>query len=454
MFDILQQIPQQIALYQLALFLTVGLIVESACRLKELRWGFAALVFCTIGLWYFIDPVYRPDDYTYEKFAKAEQDKAYLQVIIFLLSFRMFVEILVPKTSSQVLRAYDPKIVASHKIAKTLLFSWIVLFLIGISRMEFDAIGALFPVKSRANWGHQLWARPRFGGTSAFLVSIGMYSYMMICAGFGMVAVATKSRRVRTLMSVMVILTWPMFLLSGTRHYVIAVALPSILAVLILKPWSRAKQLIFLATIAISLNFCFLVVIKYRDTGLAGFIPTTASTYDDPEAKEQKHLGLNMPQELFYINRYQDEGSIDIEWGANYLEHAVNFIPRAIWPNKPFPGKDFSVLRVGYHRGEVAATISLGIIGQGVSNFGPWFGPVAPAFLLSVLAIWLCRLPYRGNTFLRICLILLVLGTVPNLGRDLTLFALWPTIFGYVGIRFYESTSGNRNMQTRSVASR
>ncbi|MFN8706347.1 MAG: hypothetical protein ACK50J_06670, partial [Planctomyces sp.] len=170
--------------------------------------------------------------------------------------------------------------------------------------------------------------------------------------------------------------------------------------------------------------------------------------------EDAKHLGLNMPEEMLYINRYQDQGLLTPEWGHEYFAQAANFIPRPLWPGKPFPGEKFAVLRVGYHRGQVAATISQGLIGQGVQNFGRWLGPLAPALLMCGLVSLMCRLPRTGDPFLRSCLIIFLMALIPNLGRDLTMFTVWPAIFGYLAMRYYENTFPRQSLRSGGTSVR
>ena len=58
MLDMLWNIPSQPVMFQIVLLILLLLIAESAFRLKQLRWGIAGIVYITIGLWYFIDPIY------------------------------------------------------------------------------------------------------------------------------------------------------------------------------------------------------------------------------------------------------------------------------------------------------------------------------------------------------------------------------------------------------------
>ncbi len=440
MFELQEALFSQVAAFQVALAVTLLLLAECLVRIKELRAGICALVLATIGLWYFVDPVYRPA--AYADFTHDQMQTVYLQVLIFLVAFRLLIWLVAPPVPVRALRAFDPRELSRGRVVGSILLVWVILFAIGMTRANFDFLGTLLPLQSRAAWGRsEMWARPRFGGSFSFLISAAGYSYLLCCASFGVISVATRSSRQRWLMFGLMLLTWPMFMLSGTRSNFLAVVMPLILSVLFLRRWSRGQQLLFLGGCLIAINFAMLVTIASREKGFDRFF-----SQDDAleSLGEQEHEGLNMPEELVYINAYQESGLLEPEWGYEYFSQAVNFIPRAVWPGKPFPGEKFSALRVGYLNGEVAATISNGLVGQGVQNFGRWLGPVAPAVLLSLLARWLCRFPLRGNRFLRAALTIFTLALIPNLGRDITLFTLWPVIFGALGIYFYEKSHQRR----------
>ena len=87
----------------------------------------------------------------------------------------------------------------------------------------------------------------------------------------------------------------------------------------------------------------------------------------------------------------------------------------------------------------VVATISTGFIGGGILNFGPYFGPLAPAVLLSTWAGLLARWYRQRASLVRACLFLASLGLTFNLGRDITLLVLWPAIFAYFFTRMVEA---------------
>jgi len=427
-----------------AVALTVVLTLDAASRLREVRFIFAGLVYLTTALWYFVDPVYQPREY--KKFSPEELDFAYLQVVLFLLGFRLLLPAIVPATPTRVLRDFDPRQLDRGPVVRALFVAWLGLFFIGIAMANFEVLQVMFPVQGRVNW-NTMFARGRYGGATGFLISAAAYSYMMVCSGFGVIFVCSRRKNIRAAMGVMMAFTWPMFILSGSRHHFLAIALPSILAALLTKPWTKMQRVAFLAGCGLVMNVVMLAVITFRNDGLDRIFSDEGSVQRIAKAK---HLGLNMPEEMMYILRYQESGLLPVAYGGNYYEHAVNFIPRPLWPDKPMPGLRFAVLRMGLTRGFAVTTLSYGFIGQGVANFGPYFGPFAPALLLSLFCRMICGLRDRGDPFARASLILFCLGLIPNLGRDISLFVLWPAIFGYAAVRLYERYVAPRRLSTSS----
>jgi hypothetical protein len=130
----------------------------------------------------------------------------------------------------------------------------------------------------------------------------------------------------------------------------------------------------------------------------------------------------------------------------------ANVIPRAVWPGKPLVGIDYAIARgfAGDSDIGVFATISSGLIGQGVQCFGRLLGPVAAALLMAIWVAILARFR-RQATPLRLGLFLVGMGLTFNLGRDITLLVLWPIIFGYVGVRVLEWRQSRQLRQRRAV---
>jgi hypothetical protein len=164
----------------------------------------------------------------------------------------------------------------------------------------------------------------------------------------------------------------------------------------------------------------------------------------------QKHLGLNMLEELCFINTFYQDKLFELRYGEGYITELANIIPRAIWPNKPLISIDYAILRgFGGNSNDIGvfATISTGFIGQGIINFGPYFGAIAPGLLLALWTGFLSRLWVQRESVLRRSLFLFGLGLTFNLGRDLTLLTLWPMIFGYLLVRFLELISAQPTYQ-------
>jgi hypothetical protein len=166
------------------------------------------------------------------------------------------------------------------------------------------------------------------------------------------------------------------------------------------------------------------------------------------EDSETKHLGLNMFEELAWINSFIDKGTYAVNNGARYFAELVNPIPRVIWPNKPMIGIDYAIARgqlfsgAGESGAGVGATISTGMIGQGVVNFGPVFGVLAAALLMAFWVAILARQDLKGVKMGRMLLFFIGCVLTFNLGRDITLITLYPFIFGYFMLSFWARTHG------------
>jgi hypothetical protein len=80
--------------------------------------------------------------------------------------------------------------------------------------------------------------------------------------------------------------------------------------------------------------------------------------------------------------------------------------------------------------GETASTVSTGMIGQGVVNFGRFFGPVAAAVLMSLWVALLARQDLLGGDPGRLILYGTGLILTFNMGRDITLLVLYPFLIG------------------------
>ena len=89
-------------------------------------------------------------------------------------------------------------------------------------------------------------------------------------------------------------------------------------------------------------------------------------------------------------------------------------------------------------RAGVNTTVSSGMIGGGVLNFGQIFRPVVAGILMALWAGLLIRWWKQRKSLLRLVLFMLGAGLTFDLGRDIGLLVLWPVIFAYFFVRLAE----------------
>ena len=426
----------QSAWFILACGILAILMIEAAFNYRR-PWAVPALVgYATIGAWYLMEPLYLPEMFI--QFSSETLDAATLQVIEFMILVRVFMAVFVPMAlrNTGAFSAGAASIPASKFLYINAII-WVMLVAIGTYRMDGNIVGALFPISSRA--GMSMWSRGAAGsaGASGFLVATAGYVYTLVCASFGMLLPFLKRPSLKVLAALLLILSWPYFLLDGSRNVFLAVFLPSFASyVLFSTPklgdenFGRTQCCFWPSAIG------FISCCNIGELASKSLLEGQAS-----DTVESKHLGLNMMSELCYQNTFYDEGALHVKYGMNYLAELANVIPRALWPGKPFIGIDYAILR-GFGGGDqdigVFATISTGLIGQGFINFGPFFGPLVAAVLFAAWLAILTRFRCQQGSVLRLTLFLLGLGLTFNLGRDITLLVLWPVVFAYILVRILE----------------
>jgi len=191
-----------------------------------------------------------------------------------------------------------------------------------------------------------------------------------------------------------------------------------------------------------ALNLWFLFVLEIRST--SGMVSEAFKSGALNQVQQigvehkKKHEGFNMFEELGYINYFTDNGTYKPNWGARYFAEAVNPIPRVLWPGKPMIGLDYAVARglaygdLSSSSGGIAASVSTGMIGQGVVNFGRILGPIVAAFLMAIWVALLARQDLLGGDLGRLLLYAIGLVLTFNMGRDITLITIYPFLFGWI----------------------
>ena len=136
----------------------------------------------------------------------------------------------------------------------------------------------------------------------------------------------------------------PVFLFVGSAQRVsLSAILPFIITYLFYGRHLLILKLAILAVAFFCLNEGFKFVQVFR---LGGFREVLAS--ENPYElmdEDVRTIGLNMIEELCFVNVYLDSGETSPAYGARYLNELLNFIPRAIWPSKPLLGIDYAKWR-------------------------------------------------------------------------------------------------------------
>ena len=444
----------------------LGVAFVYAWRQRELGVGIPmGAVLGTVAIWYFGDAFY--NDYaTYSRdIGEQYVEAAWWQVALFLAAFLLFVPLL-HSSMNRSLFSHRSEFWALMRsggvenkefqrrldIATRLILGvWIVLMLIGLVRTNFDFLGLFAPyISGRAN----PWGRGRIGTGFDALLSFGNYLQIMLAASFGIVAAVAKNRRTRTIALFVTALSLPWFLLDRTRNTMLAVTLPGLLAWVFVR--FRGGLLLKLAVLAgaflVTEGWMKFVIEMRSSAGGRGNIAMAFSqmgiegVVEQIGANEGKHEGLNMLEELTWVNSFIDKGTYVVNNGSRYFAELVNPIPRVIWPDKPMIGIDYAIARgqlyeaAGDAQGGVGATISTGMIGQGVVNFGTFFGVLAAALLMAFWVAVLARQDLMGEKMGRMLLFFIGCVLTFNLGRDITLITLYPFLFGYMMTSFWSKT--------------
>ncbi len=440
--------------FYLAAVLLVVLTAESCIRLLNRdSFGITVGVYVTVFAWYFVDPFINPEQY--DDLPSSSLGQSYGQVLLFLIGFRVFAPVairwIVRRRSSGV---FDTRL-TPERILRGVAALWLVLFILGIARLGGDVMGGVFPLDGRA--GPMMWGRSGVDTTgSGFLISFAGYLFMAVTAFLGVLAFFQRSAAWRLLAGAMFAITLPSFFLSGTRSGFLAVTVPFMITYLF---YGRRLLILKLAILAIAF-FClkegFRFVQVFRGVGFREVL-ASENPYELMD-EDVGTVGLNMIGELCFVNAYLDSGETSPAYGARYLNELLNFIPRAIWPSKPLLGIDYAIWR-GHESDDsdlgVNTTISSGMIGGGVLNFGQILGPVAAGILMALWAGLLIRWWEQRRSLLRLALFMLGAGLTFNLGRDITLLVLWPVVFAYFFVRLAEIWATRRFRalpQTATVA--
>ena len=417
----------------------------------------AGMVVITVSTWYVGDVVY--NDYESYRILIGDEslESAWWQVLWFVVAFG----VLVPQVHHMVngrlerTRSHVTDYLESNRLRRAnvqhqinliggaLLSIWLVLMGIALFRLGGNVFGLFAPyLGQRAD----PWARGQIGGGFSALISVGGYLQIFLAAAFGVLTAVSYNPKTRSMAITVCCLALPYYIFDRTRNTMLATVLPGVLTYVAFR--IRGGFIVKGAVLA----GCFLVVHLWFS-----FVITNRSDMAIAEAfksrgnkdavADTKHLGLNMLEELAWLDRYIETGTYLPATGQRYFAELVNPIPRGLWKDKPMIGLDYALARgqlVTGEKGEMTATISTGMIGQGVANFGRFFGPLAAAFLMALWVAMLARQDLLGDDPGRLLLYACGLILTFNLGRDITLLVLYPFFFGLILLKMYHSHVGNQ----------
>ncbi|MDB4259905.1 hypothetical protein N9821_02005 [Akkermansiaceae bacterium] len=402
-----------------------------------------AMVLGTVGLWYVGDVLYNDFGEYLKTLGSSSLTSAWWQVLWFVVAFGMMVKPLhglinakLAGRRSHAMAYFETNRLRRPEVQRRidilgggLLGAWLILMVIGLVRVEGDVIGLFAPyLGERAN----PWARGQIGGGFSAAVSLAGYLQIFLTSSFGVLAALALHPKTRNIALIVCALALPYYIFSRTRNTMLATMLPGIMAFVFMRVrGGLLKKGCLLFGFFILVNFWFTVVMANRE-GMSFDIDGALSTSKE-SLDETRHEGLNMLEELAWIDRLIKRGTYFPNFGERYFAELVNPIPRGLWKNKPMIGLDYAEAR-GFagtgSKGETVATMSTGMIGQGVVNFGRIGGPLAAAFLMALWVSLLARQDLLGSDPARLILYGTGLMLTINLGRDITLLTTYPFFFG------------------------
>jgi hypothetical protein len=418
-------------------------------------WGIPmGAVVATASAWYIGDPLYNE----YAEYVQIQGAKsltaAWWEVFLFYVSFGVLVPVMNRKINgdleprSQIFQMMRNLTIDTDwfqnqvsLICKLLIFPWILLMALALVRTNFDVVGLFLPyLGEKAN----PWSRNRLGGGIDAIYALATYVQIMLTALFGVAFALSKRKSTLMQAGIIYFLSAPFFIFDRTRNAMLAILLPGFMAFITLR--LRGGIILRLVVVVVSflmIDAWFKFVLEHRAKGesIAGAYKADQATDEQNNSapkKEKKHEGFNMLEELGYINYFIANGTYKVNWGERYFAELVNPIPRVLWPGKPMIGIDYAIARgMGYGNqdaasGGVAASISTGMIGQGVVNFGGFLGPIAAALLMAIWVAVLARQDLMGNDIGHLLLYAIGLVLTFNMGRDITLLVIYPFVFGWL----------------------
>ena len=424
------------------------------------------MVLGTVAFWYVGDVIYNDFGVYVVEVGLDSLTSAWWQALWFLVVFGILVvpvhrlvnrkhlrkksHLLVYVTTSR-LRRPDAQ-ARINQTTRVLFGVWVALMLVALVQARGTFVGLFTPYL-----GEKVdpWARRQIGGGFSALLSFASYLQVFLTAAFGVIAAVSTNPKTRAVALVVCMLMFPGYIFDRTRNVMIATILPGFLAFVFLGlRGGLPMKFLALSVGFLIINFWFSIVISNR----SGVSFNISEAISGTRSSTYKHEGLNMLEELAWIDYLTKNDAYRPNIGQRYFAELVNPVPRGLWKNKPTIGLDYALARgqsVREQNGETTATVSTGMIGQGVVNFGRFFGPGAAATLMALWVSIVARQDLLGVDPGRLVLYGTGLVLTFNMGRDITLLTLYPFFFGlgllwvFHRLRGRSDIGGDRNRRQR-----
>ena len=355
--------------FLLAAAVLATLLVEALLRLHRPWSRPAVAVYLTVAAWYLMDYLYNGPERFAAQFSDQVIRLAFFQVCLFLIAFRLWVQLFTFRMPSQSGR-FEPVPRANlWPLFGGLAASAVALSFGGLWYSGGDLMNLIYPPAAEEHMA--LWARGGVGQGGDFLVSAAGYTHVAVVAVIGVLAVYSPDPRLRAVALLLFALLLPPFLFQRAQNQVLAVVAPALFAFLINRRLPVSVRVGGGVAAFLAINVWFLIIATYRGSGTDWKQVDYDVMWNGGMAKQ--HDGLDMLTELCHITAFIDSGHFTPNWGERYFAEVVAVVPRTVWPDKPFIGIDYAIARgFGDSRGAagVIATVATGMIGQGVVNFG------------------------------------------------------------------------------------
>ncbi|QVL33769.1 hypothetical protein KIH39_07635 [Telmatocola sphagniphila] len=445
------------AFFLLNLFVLVLLVVEAVRKLDRTWSRPALIVYFTIGFWYFYEITQNGILYYNLKFGFDLVEGSLLQVLTFLLVFRGYLAFLPEYERNPEANLFfvdeQQRLDFEKKVFTSVFAVWAFLTLIGLWMLDGDFFSIFFPPLSSDP--QFIWSRGAVGTKFDFLISICGYCHVAAVGMLGIQFVTFYSSNLRYLSLILFLIAIEAYLFQRARSGILAVILPGVFSYIFISRDAFAKKAVILTTLLIVISGWFAFIQSNREKGSASIVKALNSE-PQVQAGPENRTDVNMFEELCYIRSFLTTRVMTEEWGESYLAELAAFVPRGIWKDKPMIGINYAIMRgfggSGVDHG-VFATISRGMIGQGVCNFGDILGPAAAALLMGIWVQILAKLWSQRYLQHRLALFLIGLGLTFNMGRDITSLVLFPFLFAYLGVLFFEFVNPQLNAPRNPHAS-